>query len=728
VAAHGWQTDSSHSHGWRWAATATGLALGALVLVLTLGVPPAGAIIARIHGHGYGITPIKGVDPTSISGAFHAQHSSQGSHAGARNFDELPRGGGPLVYEGGPVMHSNTTHVIYWDPNSEFTATTKGVVRKFFTDVAHDSGLASNVFGLAGQYTDATGSAAYNSTTAAELVDAGAYPSSGCTVPSGSGVDSGPPYTECLTDEQLKTELSSYISAHSLPTGSTQLYFLLLPHKVATCLPEEEVEVKPKVFVKVHPCSNNFYCAYHSYINPGTVSEIIYSDIPFSLLDTSFAKGCQSDGYSESEVQLPNGDKGVSNAETRFADVAIKYISHEYIEAVTDPLVNSKTAWVDKEGLEIGDKCNSIPFTPGEEGEPGFDKHAFTPTLGGSAGSGTLFNQSINADHYYLQSEWDNAGKACLMKPLAITAVGFTPVAESTTVGSVVSFEAKATDPYGHTVFAWGFGDGETGNGPSPGHEYKARGKYTVTMTPTDELTGSTAAPIQHTVTVKSTQTISFTSTAPGVATVGSSTYTATATATSGLAVSFSSGTPSVCSVLGSTASFIAGGTCTIDAEQVGNEEFVAAPEVQQSFAVAPAPTHTVPSEFEVASSKEALVPPAPTPSGTVVLLGTRISIGASGAGSVRLSCTGTGACSGRLTLTLKGKHKRTRALTLGSASFSIAPGTNGTIALKLNAAGRSRLRAGHGHLSAALIIVKSSPAPAITQTRNVQVRQKLKK
>ena len=55
-----------------------------------------------------------------------------------------------------------------------------------------------------------------------------------------------------------------------------------------------------------------------------------------------------------------------------------------------------------------------------EEGEPGFDKHAFTPTLGGSAGHGTLFNQAIDAGHYYLQSEWDNAGEACLMKPLAL--------------------------------------------------------------------------------------------------------------------------------------------------------------------------------------------------------------------------------------------------------------------------------------------------------------------
>ena len=32
-------------------------------------------------------------------------------------------------------MHSVTTHVIYWDPNKEFTSTTKGIVDGFFANV-----------------------------------------------------------------------------------------------------------------------------------------------------------------------------------------------------------------------------------------------------------------------------------------------------------------------------------------------------------------------------------------------------------------------------------------------------------------------------------------------------------------------------------------------------------------------------------------------------------------
>src|SRR5205085_1429517 len=41
-----------------------------------------------------------------------------------------------------------------------------------------------------------------------------------------------------------------------------------------------------------------------------------------------------------------------------------------------------------------------------------------------------------------------------------------------------------------------------------------------------------------------------------------------------------------VCSVSGSTVTFVGAGTCTIDADQPGNANYLAAPRVQQSFAV----------------------------------------------------------------------------------------------------------------------------------------------
>ncbi|MFI5036643.1 MAG: beta strand repeat-containing protein [Acidimicrobiales bacterium] len=86
----------------------------------------------------------------------------------------------------------------------------------------------------------------------------------------------------------------------------------------------------------------------------------------------------------------------------------------------------------------------------------------------------------------------------------------------------------------------------------------------------------------------KGSQTNSFTSTAPAGATVGGATYTPTATATSGLvvAITVDASSSSVCSIAGGVVSFQAVGTCTLDANQAGNANWNAAPQVQQSFAV----------------------------------------------------------------------------------------------------------------------------------------------
>ena len=89
------------------------------------------------------------------------------------------------------------------------------------------------------------------------------------------------------------------------------------------------------------------------------------------------------------------------------------------------------------------------------------------------------------------------------------------------------------------------------------------------------------------------TQTITFDN--PGTQTVGAP-LTVSATANSGLAVSFTSATPSDCTVSGTTVTFGAAGTCTIDASVAGNSTYEAASQVAQSFTVNPAigPTTTI--------------------------------------------------------------------------------------------------------------------------------------
>ncbi len=87
---------------------------------------------------------------------------------------------------------------------------------------------------------------------------------------------------------------------------------------------------------------------------------------------------------------------------------------------------------------------------------------------------------------------------------------------------------------------------------------------------------------------VKGSQTISFTSTGPAKPVIGGK-YMVGATASSGLPVSFSidgSSTAGACSVSGGTVLFTGAGSCVIDANQVGNEAYLPAPQKQQTVEV----------------------------------------------------------------------------------------------------------------------------------------------
>ena len=86
----------------------------------------------------------------------------------------------------------------------------------------------------------------------------------------------------------------------------------------------------------------------------------------------------------------------------------------------------------------------------------------------------------------------------------------------------------------------------------------------------------------------KGTPTITFSSTAPVAAVVGGSTYTVTANSPSPATITFSidASASTVCSIAGNVVSFLAVGTCTVDANQIAGTNWNAAPQAQQSFAV----------------------------------------------------------------------------------------------------------------------------------------------
>src|SRR5262249_18337329 len=85
----------------------------------------------------------------------------------------------------------------------KFDAGYETLINRYLTDVAHDSGLTSNVYSVATQYSDGTGPIEYQSTFGGSYVDHDPLPANGCN---------DGQHSPCLTDEQLQTEIQHVLS------------------------------------------------------------------------------------------------------------------------------------------------------------------------------------------------------------------------------------------------------------------------------------------------------------------------------------------------------------------------------------------------------------------------------------------------------------------------------------------------------------------------------------
>ena len=107
----------------------------------------------------------------------------------------------------------------------------------------------------------------------------------------------------------------------------------------------------------------------------------------------------------------------------------------------------------------------------------------------------------------------------------------------------------------------------------------------TATFTPTNTVDYSSTTTTMTITVVGSGQTITFAALADKI--ISDTPPTLSATTTSGLTVGFTSATTGVCTVSGTSVTFIGPGACTINANQAGNGTYAAAPQVQRSFAIA---------------------------------------------------------------------------------------------------------------------------------------------
>lgn len=427
-----------------WRLAGAGIVLATALSALT--ASPASAIVVRLANG-------KQISYEAVRGS-----------TGPSQFDDFFTN---VDYSGGPVMPSNANYVIAWEPSGyypgghPFQANYLIGVDQFFTDLAHDSGQATNGDSVATQYNDAGGQvAAYQSSfPMAHLVDTNPLPPSGCAAA-----------TPCITDAQIQAELSNFLTANHLPRDLAHEYFLLTPPHLTSCFDGTGSS----------PCSANIdshgYCAYHS-ASTGPAGSFIYANIP----DLAGLPGC--DPFATTGTGFcPVGH--TCHYDNGPADGVLNAIQHEHAESVTDPQPNNGwTDWGFNNGPEeMADKCNNDGFSdPNIQLQPSAGNH-YTP-----------YNYSINGHHYLLQMMWSNQGHSCLHSFTPNGTSVHASFTQTASTGDSVSFDASASTPSGAgTQYVWQFNTGpgqqqqtntfET-TSPSTSESFPSHGGYVVALT-----------------------------------------------------------------------------------------------------------------------------------------------------------------------------------------------------------------------------------------------------
>ena len=332
----------------------------------------------------------------------------------------------PLLYHGGPVVHDGHVYAIFWQPPGySFPIGYRAAVAKYFRDVAADSGKGTNVYSVNRQYYDRTGRPAYKVAFAGAYVDTAFLPASGC---------SNAAAETCLTDDQLQSELASYVVGKGLPRGMSRQYFLFTPPGVGTCYDGGG-----------GACSYLNFCAYHSWFN--AAGTLLYAVHPYVA------------GYGACDVgESPTGTS---------ADAVLNVVSHEHNEIITDP---TGGGWFDTAGEENGDKC----------------AWSFGSMLGVP---GTRYNQVIAGSRYLLQLEWSNKSSGCAARLANLRPRAAFATSGHAIVKNKLLFDAsRAKDPDGRIAsYRWDFGDGKHGSGKLATHAYAHAGKYWAKLTVKDD-------------------------------------------------------------------------------------------------------------------------------------------------------------------------------------------------------------------------------------------------
>jgi hypothetical protein len=383
---------------------------------------------------------------------------------------------------GSAIVGASKTYAIYWDPTKDYYhGDWQHVIDTFLENMGAASGSLSNVFAVDAQYTDAANQhALYKSTFQGAYTDTDGYPSSGCTDPEPPGSEDliGPEVKGkhtpiCLTDSQIKEELTTFIADHSLPKGMGTIFYLLTPPAVTVCLDSgpsashcsdykqgayitgETVEEKKHKEEEEKAAYEKSFCSYHSDMDAsnssGGENTVLYGVIPWTaggvgdgdlvgIKDKESAFDCQDGGYDPSskpiekhEKKKEKGAKEIQEDEEKSLEEQAKIVEAERLEGPHQQEPNqvkcaSPDGWCDT-GLadlivnQIAIEQQNIvtdPLLDGWQDPHGYEatdecRDFFAPIIGGNVGAqegsiaGTLFNQVLEGNNYYLNDAFNLA-------------------------------------------------------------------------------------------------------------------------------------------------------------------------------------------------------------------------------------------------------------------------------------------------------------------------------
>jgi uncharacterized repeat protein (TIGR01451 family) len=265
----------------------------------------------------------------------------------------------------GDVMTSTTIYYDFWLPTGqhyESNAAGDTNYENLLIQWAQDLG-SSQFHNLVTQYYGNNGTISNNVTYGGSWTDTAAYPHAGTTA-------------DPLTDTDIQNEVHNAVANNGL--GWTEdinhIVVVFVANGIQECDGSECTFTTPKNF-----------CAYHKHFSDGG-NDAIYAFMGFDnfthVAGFTCVAGLTSGDTDPNRGNYPNGDQS--------ADAEINTLSHEVIEAETDPHPNDTWTAASPEG-EIGDACN-FNFAP--RNDTGADVY-------------------MNGHGYIMQQEYSNAAHTC---------------------------------------------------------------------------------------------------------------------------------------------------------------------------------------------------------------------------------------------------------------------------------------------------------------------------